>query len=277
MRTRYIRAAGLLLATAGLWLGLTQQGLTITKIADDLHVIVGSGGNVAVFVTDEGTVLVDDKFERNVPEILEKVKSLTDKQVRYVLNTHQHGDHTGGNARLMLAGVEAIAHENAAANMETGKMPGLPRLAFADKFTVRLGGKIVRAQHFGRGHTNGDAFMLFPERRVLHTGDMFVAGAPLIDYASGGSGIEWTKTIDAVLALPFDTVIPGHGPVMKREQLLEWKQSFEKLKSDLKQMRQQQKSQQDAVASLKFENYRGLMVTGSWGRSLPGLWDELGR
>ena len=193
-RTTLIRTAAIGLATAGLWLGLTQQkppaDLNVIKIADDLHVLEGSGGNVAVYTTNEGVILIDSKFEQNVPQILDKVKSITSQPVRYMLNTHQHGDHTGGNARLQAQGVETVAQENARANMERGSMPGLPRMTFGDTFSLTLGGKQVRAYHFGRGHTNGDAFIYFPARRVLHSGDMFIGGPPFIDYANGGSGAE---------------------------------------------------------------------------------------
>src|SRR5688500_7666432 len=214
-----IRLASVSLASAGLWIALTQQpppaDLTVTKVADDLHVIVGPGGNVGVYTTDEGVILIDDKFDQNVAGILEKVKSITDKPIRYVLNTHLHGDHTGGNARMAAAGAELVAHEAARAIMEERKMPGLPRLTFSERFAVNLGGKRVEARHYGRGHTRSDAFIYFPARKVLHTGDMFVGSSPLIDYASGGSGVDWTRTIDAALEMDFETVIPGHGPMMK--------------------------------------------------------------
>ena len=122
-RSTSIRLAGLTLAIGGVWVALTQQPpaqpLTVEKIADDLHVIVGSGGNVGVLTTSDGVILIDDKFERNVPEILAKVKSITSQPLKYVINTHQHGDHTGGNQSLMTS-AEIFAHKNAAANMVTG-------------------------------------------------------------------------------------------------------------------------------------------------------------
>jgi glyoxylase-like metal-dependent hydrolase (beta-lactamase superfamily II) len=276
-----VRFAALAVATTGIWIAYTQQPppaeLTVTKVAEDLHVIVGSGGNVAVYTTDEGVILVDDKFDQNVPAILEKVKSITEKPVRYVLNTHLHGDHTGGNARLLSAGAEIIAHQNARAIMEERKMPGLPRLSFADRFTLDLGGKRVEARHFGRGHTRSDAFMYFPAHRVLHTGDMFVAGGPFIDYNSGGSGIEWTSTLDAVLRLDFETVIPGHGPLMKREDMAKWKQSFEVAREQVRQLQKQGKTRDEAAAAINVDVLPGWSGAGrNWNtRSLPGLWDEL--
>jgi glyoxylase-like metal-dependent hydrolase (beta-lactamase superfamily II) len=275
---RQVRLGALALGLGGLWVSLTQQPpaqpLTVEKVADDLHVIMGSGGNVAVLTTSEGVILVDDKFERNVPEILQKVQALTSQPVRYVLNTHQHGDHTGGNRKLMTeSGVEILAHRNARANMAKASMPGLPRITFAHETAVHLGGKEVQARYFGRGHTNGDVVIAFPAHRAIHMGDLLNAGGPFIDYSANGSGVEWTKTIEAVLQTDFDIVIPGHGPVMKRDDMVEWKKKFETMRSRVRELKRQGKSKEDAARMLKFDDL-------GWGpglltRSLPGLYDEL--
>src|SRR6266852_990141 len=165
-RTLLARASLGVLLLFGCWIAYTQnQGkppqLTLNKVKDDLYVIVGDGGNVAVYVTSEGVILVDDKFERNYADIQAKVKSVTDKPVKYVLNTHQHGDHTGGNEKL-LPSAEILIHKNARANMASTKMPGLPRVTYTDETDVFLGGKEVRGRYFGRGHTNGDTIIYFP-------------------------------------------------------------------------------------------------------------------
>jgi glyoxylase-like metal-dependent hydrolase (beta-lactamase superfamily II) len=266
-------------AAAGLFVAHTQQPpaqpLTVTKVFDDLHVIVGSGGNVAVYDTSEGAILVDDKFAQNVPDILAKVKSVTDKPVRYLLNTHLHGDHTGGNARLMEQGVETVIHENGRVIMEDRKMPGQPRLSFSQQFSVRLGGKVVRARHFGRGHTNGDAVVYFPARKTVHMGDMFVAGTPFVDYSSGGSGVAWPATIDRVLELDFETVIPGHGPILKRADLVQWKQSWEKLREDLRTLKRDGRSKEEAERAVDLSKLPGWAPSPMWARSFPGLWDEI--
>ena len=158
--------------------------LRIEKVKGELYMISGEGGNVAVYVTGEGVVLVDDMFDRNHADILAQVKSVTDKPLKYVLNTHQHDDHAGGDLK-MLPIAEVIAHRNARANLADIKQPyyedtpgtpiGLPRVTFSDEASVFLGGKEVRAKYFGRGHTSGDAIVYFPDLKIVHTGDLFLA------------------------------------------------------------------------------------------------------
>lgn len=281
-RSLLFRTAALSIALGGLWIGLTQQPpaapLTVEKLADDVHVIVGSGGNVAVLTTSEGVILVDDKFEKDVPEILAKVRSLSDKPIRYILNTHQHGDHTGGNQKLM-ENADIIIHGNARANMVKGSQPGLPRITFRDETAVFLGGKEVQARHYGRSHTNGDAVIYFPAHRVIHTGDLFVNGAPLIDYTSGGSGIAWTATLDEALKLDFDRVIPGHGPIMKRADLIAWKTSFETVRERITKLKRDGKDVKEAAAQLKMDDLPGWSGPSRfWSeRSFSGLYRELPR
>ena len=176
------------LSLQGAWVVYTQSAkppgpLRIEKVKGDLYMISGEGGNVAVYVTSEGVVLVDDMFDRNHADILAQVKSITDKPLKYVINTHQHDDHAGGDLK-MLPIAEVIAHKNARANLEHIKQPyyedtpgtpiGLPRITFTDEASVFLGGKEVRAKYFGRGHTSGDAVVYFPDLKVIHTGDLFL-------------------------------------------------------------------------------------------------------
>jgi cyclase len=216
--------------------------LDIQRVKGDLYVLLGEGGNVAVYVTDGGVVLVDDMFYRNYDDILAKVASVTDRKIVYVVNTHQHDDHAGGNAK-MLRIANVIAHDNVRKNLEHIKQPyyedtpgtpiGLPNITFSRELVVHVGGKEIRTEHFGRGHTSGDAVVYFPELKVIHTGDLFLSfprppdkprGAGIyVDYAQGGSFLEWTATLDRILALDFDTVIPGHGPVATRADLVRFR------------------------------------------------------
>lgn len=246
--------------SAGAWMARTQAPqapatLTLEKVKDNLYVIIGDGGNVAVYVTDDGLIVIDDKFERDYDDIMAKIKSVSPKPVKYVLNTHQHGDHTGGNAKMLGASVEIIAQRNARANMVEGKMPGVPRISFTDETSVFLGGKEVRAHYFGRGHTNGDSMMYFPDLKVLHTGDLFIEGAPFIDYTAHGSAKEWTQTIDNVLksGWDFDVVIPGHGKVSTKADLIKFRNNFEAMRNRTQSMIRDGKSKDDISKMLAAE------------------------
>jgi cyclase len=259
-RKRFALGFALIFGLHRAWTVFTQNAkppgqLRIERVKGDLYLISGEGGNVAAYVTAEGVILVDDMFDRNHNDILAQVKSVTAQPIRYVINTHQHDDHAGGDMK-MLPIAEVIAHHNVRANLEDIKQPyyedtpgtpiGLPRITFADEFSVHLGGKQVIAKYFGRGHTSGDAVIYFPDLKIIHTGDLFLGGAAgrrnnpvttrppgvniYVDYAQGGSFFEWSKTLDGVLKLDFDTIIPGHGPVSTRNDLV-------KFAADLKTMR----------------------------------------
>ena len=205
-----------------------QARLRIREVMDGLYVIPGfdggqSGGNVAVRVTDEGVIIVDNKFPYSFDFITEQVRGVTDQPIKYVLNTHHHDDHSGSNADFMQQ-ADVIAHKNARANIVRNNQPGAPRIIFADETAVFLGNVEVQMFHFGRGHTNGDAVAYFPDLRTVHTGDLFVFGqrldgstlSPFWDFGNGGSVIEWPATLTRLLALDFDTVIPGHGPILTK-------------------------------------------------------------
>jgi glyoxylase-like metal-dependent hydrolase (beta-lactamase superfamily II) len=280
--TLALRLAFGALLLGAVWTAFTQQGnglqppppLALVKVADDLFSIEGSGGNVAVYVTDEGAIVVDDKFERNHDEIVANIKKVTDKPVRYLLNTHHHGDHSGGNAKMLGLGVEILLHKNARANMVKGKMPGVTRVAFADEASVTLGGKEVIARHVGRGHTNGDAVVFFPARRTIHTGDLMANLTPLIDYSNGGSVAEYTKTLDAILAHDFDTVIPGHGSVQKKADLQKYRDNFAKLHAAATAQVRAGKSKEEIM---KFMTDNFGWGPGQQRMSLDGMMAELAR
>jgi cyclase len=270
-----VRAALAAVGIAGVWVAWAQQQrqpLTMEKVSANLWVVVGNGGNVAVMPTSEGVIVVDDKFAQDAPDIVAKVKSVSDKPIRYVLNTHQHGDHTGGNEAMLAAGAEVIINKNARANMAEAKQPGLPRLTFSDEQEVYLGGKKVLAKYVGRGHTNGDAVIYFPSERVLHTGDLFVVGAPFCDTANGGSIKEWDSTIQKALQLDFDTVIPGHGAVSKKADLQKWAQTMATLRTRVKTACAG--GAQDATKRMDWSGL-GFSSSAMFERGLPGMCSEL--
>ena len=274
-------AAALLLT--GCWIAFTQTQappakLTLHKVKDDLYMIEGDGGNVAVYVTSEGVILVDDKFDQDHDGIVAHVKSITNLPVKYVLSTHYHADHSGGNAKF-LSTAEIISTANARTNIvnhvQSNAPPGVApaRVTFTEETAVFLGGKEVRARYFGRGHTNGDAIVYFPALRTIHTGDMMAGTTPLIDYTGGGSVVEWTKTLDAAMKLDFDTVIPGHGAVTNKAGLLAYRNN-EKLRDRATGLIRQGKSQEDVGKVMAAEfGWAPNSMQAQW--SLPGIMTEL--
>lgn len=285
MRTASIRLAAIVLALAGAWAAYTQTPppapFQLHKVADDLYVIDGGGaGNVAVYITSEGVILVDDKYEQHFDEIMANIKKVTSQPVRYVINTHYHADHSGGNTHF--AGIANIISTTMAREHILKKtQPGAPdnmkpaNLTFKDEMSVFLGGKEVRAIHLGRGHTGTDAMVYFPALRVLHSGDAVTSGQPLIDYASGGSIVEWTKTLDrAMKEIDFDTLIPGHGPVSPKTMMLTYRNDAETLRTRVAAEIKTGKSEAQ-VAQFLTDNFRWRPDSLQMVRGLKGMMQEL--
>src|SRR5713101_6524236 len=192
----------------------------IKSVRDNLYVIPGAGGNTSVFVTQAGVVLVDTKLPNNGEAILNQIRRVTDKPVSTIVNTHSHPDHIGSN-EYFPASVEVVAQENTrkwmAANPRVASNPvGMPKRTFTDRMTLGSGDDRIELYYFGAGHTDGDAFIVFPARRAMAAGDMFAwKMAPLIDPMAGGSVLALPETLEkAVNGIPnVDTVIEGHGEV----------------------------------------------------------------
>jgi cyclase len=222
--------------------GMSAAALTATrieKVKDNLYSITGSsvanrdafsGGNTAVFITDRGVVVVDTKLPGWGQAILDRIKTVTNKPVTTIINTHTHNDHTGSN-EFFGTTVENIVHENTRANMakmdefKADKSKLLAKRTYKDKLSLGTGKDQVDLYYFGVGHTNGDTFVVFPTVRTMHTGDMFAWKAlPYIDASNGGSVIAHAQTLaKAITTLQnVDTVITGHTPVLTWNELKEY-------------------------------------------------------
>ena len=204
----------------------------ITKVAGNIYMIDGTGGfaggNIGVSVGDDGILIVDDQFAPLADKIQAALKGVTDKPVRFVLNTHFHGDHTNGN-RYWGQHATIIAHDNVRVRMATGNpdpnpdnhrdpapKAALPVITFNNTATVHINGEDIRAVHFPHGHTDGDAVVWFTQSNVVHMGDDFFNGVfPFIDVDSGGSVQGLMRNIEEIIPQlkPDTKVIPGHGPL----------------------------------------------------------------
>jgi glyoxylase-like metal-dependent hydrolase (beta-lactamase superfamily II) len=244
-------AFALLASSAYAQFGSQPAELSLIKVRDDLYVIsnVAVPGLVTALITNDGVLLVDDKFEIDHDNVMRLLKTVTNQPVKYVINTHYHGDHSGGNAKLQALGTLAVASIEARASMVAANQSGQPNITVGEHAAIHLGGKTVEIHKVGRAHTNGDVVVLFPEQRVLAAGDIFANGpgtsAQLVDYRGGGSAKDWPKAIDQALALSFDTVIPGHGLVSTRADFTAYRDRATRFAETLQQLVSQGKSRQE--------------------------------
>ena len=206
--------------------------IKVSKVAGTVYMLQGSGGNIGVSVGDDGIVIVDDEFAPLAPKIRAALATITNKPIRFILNTHYHGDHTGGNTEFSKDG-PIIAHENVRKRLQSGTTAlgrttppapkeALPVITFNDSATVHLNGEDVRAMHMPHGHTDGDAVIWFTQSNVVHMGDDFFNGTfPFVDIDNGGSVRGMATSVESVVAqIGDDTkVIAGHGPLGDRASL----------------------------------------------------------
>jgi cyclase len=261
----------------------------IEKVAVNLYTVPGQGGNTAVFVTGGGVVLVDTKLANNGQAILDQVKTVTDKPVSHIINTHTHGDHTGSND-FFPASVEIVTHENTAAHMqkmpafqEASKKHGLPDKTFKDKMTLLRGNESIDLYYYGPAHTNGDTFVVFRNLRVMHAGDVFATkGQPLIDGNNGGSGVAYPETIRKAVAgiKNVDVVITGHSnTTMKWQDFVDYGEFnrlfLEHAQASLKAGKTAEQAMADFKLPEKFKDYNIAGGRGGPGGNFNVIYQEL--
>jgi len=256
----------------------------LVKVKDDLYILqnvnstmgdlVAYGGNAAIYVTSAGVILVDSKSDREHDDLVAKLKTLTDKPVEYVILTHNHGDHTGGAAKLQAIGATLLISANDRENMARANLPGTPDIGYSGKAQVILGGKEVQLREF-RGHTRGDTVVYFPADRVICLGDLLTTedAIPIIvNYADGGDWMDWSTSIDEILKMDFDTAIPGHGPMITKHQLVEMRKKFGMLLERVREMNRDRKTQEEITQALIKEFNWG---AGPSAGQIPGMMIEL--
>lgn len=283
---------------------LKQGPMRADKVKDGLYVIRGpflpcmtgcrpgqtgdglihESGDVAVRVTPEGLIVVDDKFASQAADVFATVKTVSSLPVKYVLNTHHHGDHASGNAFVReTLGVNVIAHKNIRENFLRIKQAGEPNITFANEGAVYLGGVEVKLFWFGRGHTNGDTVIYFPDLKTIHAGDLIIDAMPVIDYPGGGSALEFISTIDKLLALDFDTMIPGHGRIMTKDEVRDYRVRFQTMNDRMRELirkgvtKDQLKTLDQARTQLRLADlgWDNSVSTTTWFASFPSYYDEI--
>lgn len=255
--------------------------IKVHPVTGSVYMLEGAGGNIGVSVGEDGIVIVDDQFAPLAPKIKAALKGISDKPVRFVINTHWHGDHTGGNGQF---GTDStiIAQENVRERMMVGsKLPmrdvkpapkeALPIITFNDRASVHLNGEDIKAIHFAAGHTDGDSIIYFTKSNVIHMGDDFVTyGFPFVDLESGGSVEGITAAVEKVIANapPDAKIIPGHGALSTvadmKPYVLMLKETFAKVQAGVKQGKTLDQLKQEKVLA-GYEKWSGDFIsTDKW-------------
>jgi glyoxylase-like metal-dependent hydrolase (beta-lactamase superfamily II) len=266
----------------------------IQKVADRVYYIPGAGGSSTVFDAADGVVLVDTKLANNGQAILDQIRTVTQKPIAFIINTHTHGDHTGSN-QFFPANVQIVTHANTEANMkkmevfqQAANAQGMPDRTFTDRLTLLSGNDAIDLYYFGRAHTDGDAWVVFRNSRVLASGDAFTnTGQPNIDLANGGSGVAYPDTIAKAaqaLGSSVDVVIGGHAPApMKGSDIADYAEFMRLMVAKARSARQQGKTPEQAMMEFqseipaKFKTYGLGPGRGGPGGSFVQLFEELGR
>ena len=242
-----------------------------TKLAEGMYMLEGAGGNIGVSVGDDGVILVDDQFAPLTPKIQDAISKITPKPIRFVINTHWHGDHVGGNENLATAGAVIIAHDNVRKRMSTDqfiqllnrKVPpsppkALPVVTFTSDITLHLNGEDIHVIHVDPAHTDGDSLVVFPKVKIIHVGDVYrTVGYPFVDLSSGGNFDGVIAVADKVTGMIDASfkVIPGHGELSTRADLKSWHDMLVEIRASVKK-------QVDAGKTL--DQIQQLKLTAKW-------------
>lgn len=249
------------------------------QVTEQIYMITGEGGNIGLFSGEDGTFLIDDQFAPLTDKIITAIKSMGGNHPKFLINTHYHGDHTGGNENLGRKGTLIVSHDNVRERLSTGsflkefnmKQPGfphdgLPVVTFSEDISFHLNGDTIRAMHLPHAHTDGDSFISFKTANVIHAGDIFFNGFyPFIDVDHGGSLKGMIVAVDRILSLTDDNtkIIPGHGPLANKEELTDYRQMLATAYERLGKLKAEGKTAQEAVAAKPLAD-----LEATWGDGL---------
>jgi glyoxylase-like metal-dependent hydrolase (beta-lactamase superfamily II) len=249
-----------------------------TKVAEGVYMLEGAGGNIGVSVGEDGVVVIDDQFGPLTPKIQAAIGAITKKPIKFVLNTHWHGDHVGGNENLAAAGAVIVAHDNVRKRMSVGQFmevmkrqvppsppKALPVVTFSTDATLHLNGEAIRVMYVGPAHTDGDAIVVFPNAKVVHMGDTFMTMSyPFVDIGSGGTYDGIVGVADKVLGMVDDTfkIIPGHGALSAKADLKGWRDMLVTIRTRVKK---------EADAGKTLEVIQKAKLTAEWDEKWGGV------
>lgn len=235
--------------------------IEVVPVNENIYMLVGGGGNIGVSVGEDGVFMIDDKYAPMSSKIVEAVKTISDQPVKFLVNTHHHGDHTGGNANFEKQGTLIFAHENVRKRLKEDErnteQSGLPIITFDNKMQLHLNGDDIMVVHVHNAHTDGDALIYFPKSNVLHTGDTFFNGMfPFIDLNSGGSVAGDIEAARAGLLLinTSTKIIPGHGPMASYADYEKYLNMLEGIQTNVQAAIADGKSREEILADESLTN-----------------------
>lgn len=253
--------------------------VTATRVADGIYMITGKGGNIGLFIGEDGTFLIDDQFAPLTEKIVAVIKSVGGEHPRFLINTHYHGDHTGGNEKLGKKGTLILSHHNVRERLENGshiaafnmKRPpvgkdGLPVVTYSKKVKFHINGDTVHVKHVPHAHTDGDSFIFFEKANVIHAGDFVFNGFyPFIDVHHGGSLKGMIRAVDKVLRMSDEKtkIIPGHGPLADKKQVTAYRAMLATAYERLRKLKAEGKSAQEAAAAGALDD-----LEATWGNGI---------
>lgn len=262
--------------------GRGGPGQTVEKIRllkPDLYLITGGGANTIVRVTPAGLIVVDTKNpgDENYTRVTEEIRSVSAVPVKYVINTQHHPDHVGNNQKFIDAGAQVLALDKLksfmASDPRTKAIPGLPTQTFAKSDVLKFGGAEVRLYSFGPGHTGDDTMVYFPDSKIVMVSDQITDGTPIIDFANGGSAVNWPTVLDGVLALDFESAIPGRGEPKTRADVQAYRDKFATLLMRARDAITNGATRETLAAQVKTDDL-GWRFTPNF---FASLYDELGK
>jgi cyclase len=243
--------------------GFGPSEMVLVEVQDRVYTIRNAtSGNATMIVGEEGVVLIDAKLPQDHDAIMSFMREVTEAPLLYLINTHMHPDHTGGNAAMQGIGAAIVASENARRIMAERTQPGLPNITLRDFMRIWLDDMPIDLHHFGRGHTNGDVIVHLPTEGLVIMGDLFALYGPyraVIDYSAGGSLRDWPLSLERVLQLDFDTVLAGHSGVTDRANIEGYIEYLTRTGNMVREMNAQQRTREEIQEMLRSEfNWGGL-------------------
>lgn len=244
----------------------SQVTIKTTKLTEGLYMLEGAGGNIGVSVGEDGVIVIDDQYAPLTAKIQEAISKLSSKPIKFVLNTHWHGDHTGGNENFAAAGAVIIAHDNVRKRMSTDQFmelmkrnvpasppKALPIVTFTTDITLHFNGEDIHVMHADPAHTDGDSIVVFPKAKVVHMGDCYMTiSYPFVDLSSGGNFDGFIAAASKVVGMTDDSfkIIPGHGPLSNKAELKGWHDMLTEIRAAVKKAADSGKTL-DAVQKMK--------------------------